>query len=216
MLRESSITDAQRAKFAAMAKRSGASMNRLIQDLLDVARIDQGKLRVEMEPVRPSLLIENAIEAMRPLALEKSLNLVEEPNASGARGEGGGAGESADGAALPLVNADVARVGQVFSNLIGNAIKFTPAGGTISLRADAADGKVWFSVTDTGPGMTAEQVENVFKSFWQAKKTDSRGIGLGLTIAKGIVEAHGGTIGVNSEVGVGTTFWFGLSLSQAL
>jgi len=218
MLGEPSISDSQRAKFAGIVKKSGANMNRLIQDLLNVARMEQGKLAVEPQPVAPEVLIANAIEAMRPLAAEKSLTLVadlRERRASDSLAESADLAEQSAGAdrisaGVGQLNADVVRIGQVFSNLIGNAIKFTPAGGTITLRADAADGKVWFSVTDTGPGMTPEQLDKVFEGFWQAKASDSRGIGLGLTIAKGIVEAHHGTIGVSSEVGVGTRFWFGL------
>jgi signal transduction histidine kinase len=206
MLGEASISDAQRAKFAGMVKRSGASMNRLIQDLLNVARMEQGKLTVDPKPVAAEVLIANAIEARWPLAEEKSLALVS--NAGAVRQTSNVPWNTA---ALPLVHADASRVGQVFSNLIGNAIKFTPAGGSIVLRAEAVDGKVYFSVTDTGPGMTAEQLSRVFEGFWQGRRDDGRGIGLGLTIAKGIVEAHGGTIGVSSELNVGTRFWFGLS-----
>ena len=197
MLAEPTISDAQRARFAALVKKSGANMNRLIQDLLNVARMEQGKLTIEPQRIAPKVLIGNALETMRPLAVEASLAFLD---------------ESAEGehSALPFVNADSTRIGQVFSNLIGNAIKFTPAGGTIALRAEASDGRVWFSVTDTGPGMTPPQLAKVFDGFWQGQASDSRGIGLGLSIAKGIVEAHGGTIGVSSELGVGTRFWFGL------
>jgi signal transduction histidine kinase len=213
-------------------------MNRLIQDLLNVARMDTGNLAIDPAPCAPAQLIANAIELMQPLAVEKNLALVDETGMGGMAGMGSmGGAPVLDGAAgasdvavepdaaerasanragesatvdLPLVNVDAERIGQVFSNLIGNAIKFTPAGGKITLRADASDGRVWFSVTDTGPGIPPEQVEHVFGEFWQARSTDRRGIGLGLTIAKGIVEAHGGVMGVSSEVGVGTRFWFGI------
>jgi signal transduction histidine kinase len=146
--------------------------------------------------VPPGALLADALEAMGPQASAAGLAL-----------------DVADGAAaetLPTVSADADRVAQVFSNLIGNAIKFTPQGGRIVLGATAADGMVWFSVTDTGPGIPAEQLPNVFGRFWQASRRDGRGIGLGLAIAQGIVEAHGGRIGVDSEVGVGTRFWFGV------
>ncbi|MDB4890945.1 MAG: Two-component hybrid sensor and regulator [Gemmatimonadetes bacterium] len=193
LLGEPSMTEESRAKQAAVVKRTGARMNRLIHDLLNVARLDTGRMTVEVGDVDPVQLIANAVELMQPLANEASISLVADATEP-----------------LPHVSADAERIGQVFSNLIGNAIKFTPAGGTITLRAELADARVWFSVTDTGAGIPPEQLEQVFGQFWQGRKTDRRGIGLGLTIARGIVEAHGGTIGVDSEVGVGTRFWFGL------
>jgi signal transduction histidine kinase len=111
---------------------------------------------------------------------------------------------------LPAVSADAARVLQVLSNLVGNAIKFTPAGGTITLSAARTDGPVQCSVSDTGPGIPAAQIPRLFGKFWQAKRGDGRGVGLGLAIARGIVEAHGGTIDVRSEMGHGSVFSFGL------
>jgi signal transduction histidine kinase len=194
LLGEPSVTTEQRSKHAAIVKRTGARMNRLIYDLLDVAQMDTGQMIVEMREVEPAQLIANAMELMLPLAREASLSLV---------------ADIAD--RLPPVSADPERIGQVFSNLIGNAIKFTPPGGTITLRAELADERVWFSVTDTGAGIPPEQLEKVFGQFWQGQRTDRRGIGLGLTIARGIVEAHGGKIGVDSELRVGTRFWFGLA-----
>jgi signal transduction histidine kinase len=106
--------------------------------------------------------------------------------------------------------ADAGRVLQVLSNLVGNALKFTPKGGRITIRADAAPGGVRFSVMDTGQGIPPEQLTKIFGRFWQANPADRRGIGLGLTIAKGIVEAHGGRIWCESKVGEGTTFYFTL------
>jgi signal transduction histidine kinase len=195
LLSEPFLTEELRAKQAAVVKRTGARMNRLIQDLLNVARIDTGGLSAEMKPIPPAQLVANAMELMQPLAAAKSLEL-----------------ENAVTEGMPDVNADSERIGQVFSNLIGNAIKFTPSGGRITLAAALTDGRVWFSVTDTGPGIPPEQVARVFGPFWQARRADNRGIGLGLTIAKGIVEAHQGKIEVDSEVGVGTTFSFSLTI----
>ena len=194
LLTEPLVNQEAREKQAGIIKRAGARMNRLIRDLLDVARMDTGRLTVEPKPTAPADLVAHALETMRPLAEEKTLTLVEAVDAR-----------------LPNVSADAMRINQVFSNLIGNAIKFTPAGGQITLRAELSDGRVWFSVTDTGPGIPSAQLEKVFGQFWQARSSDTRGIGLGLTIAKGIVEAHGGRIGADSEVGVGTKFWFSLN-----
>lgn len=111
---------------------------------------------------------------------------------------------------MPLVTADAGRVIQVLSNLVGNALKFTPRGGRIVLRVDGVPGGARFAVSDTGAGIPEEQLSRLFARFWQGDPTDRRGIGLGLTIAKGIVDAHGGRIWVDSEVGVGTTFYFTL------
>ena len=199
MLAEPTMTDEWRAKQVGVMKRTGARMNNLIRDLLDVARMEGGRLAIEAKPVSPALLVANAVELMRPLAAERSLTLDV---------------EIAD--SLPDVSADTERMGQVFSNLIGNAIKFTPVGGRIVIGADQSGDSVWFSITDTGPGIPPEQLEHIFGPFWQARKADNRGIGLGLTIAKGIVEAHGGKIGVSSEVGVGTRFWFGARLIRSV
>jgi signal transduction histidine kinase len=108
------------------------------------------------------------------------------------------------------VLADAARVQQVLSNIVGNAVKFTPRDGRITVCAESIGGEVRFAVIDTGPGIPAEQLPHIFGRFWQAKTSDRRGIGLGLAIAKGIVEAHNGRIWVESHVGLGSTFYFTL------
>jgi signal transduction histidine kinase len=128
-----------------------------------------------------------------PIAREKSITLTVAADAD-----------------LPAVRADSARMLQVFSNLVGNAVKFTPEGGTITLSAIRILGAVRCEVRDTGAGIPADQLPKIFGKFWQAKKSDKRGVGLGLAIARGIVEAHGGTVGVKSELGKGTVFSFTL------
>jgi signal transduction histidine kinase len=114
------------------------------------------------------------------------------------------------GETLPEALADGARVGRVLTNLIGNAIKFTPAGGRIEVTAYQRDGALCFTVTDTGPGIPADQLPKLFDPFWQAGDHRQRGIGLGLAIAKGIVQAHGGDIWVESRPGEGSRFSFTL------
>jgi signal transduction histidine kinase len=174
-------------------QRSGERMNRLIQDLLSVTTIEAGRLSIVPRKMTVHDLFRDATEMLEPLAREKSITF---------------AAMAADD--LPAVSADPARVLQVLSNLVGNAIKFTPAGGSITLSAARTDGPVQCSVTDTGPGIPAAQIPRLFGKFWQAKRGDGRGVGLGLAIARGIVEAHGGTISVRSEVGRGTVFSFAL------
>jgi signal transduction histidine kinase len=102
---------------------------------------------------------------------------------------------------------------QIFSNIGGNAVKFTPGGGQVDIRAMLRDGVVEFEVRDTGPGIAAEDIARVFDRFWQAKKATRAGAGLGLAIAKGIVEAHNGRIRAESELGHGSCFSFTLPIA---
>ncbi len=178
-------------------KRSGERMNRLIQDLLSVTTIEAGRLSMEPRQVAIHDLFREAAEMLEPIAREKSITLKVD--------------EAAD---LPHVRADPARVLQVFSNLVGNAVKFTPPGGSITLSAVRADERVECQVSDTGAGIPPAQLPRLFGKFWQAKRGDGRGVGLGLAIARGIVEAHGGTIDARSEVGRGSVFSFGLPVWQ--
>ncbi|HEY0035645.1 MAG TPA: ATP-binding protein, partial [Longimicrobium sp.] len=122
------------------------------------------------------------------------------------------AGSSID-ADLPAAWADRERIHQVLSNLVGNAVKFTPQEGRVLVTTVAEDGEIRVSVADTGPGIPPEHLPHVFDRFWQARSTRRAGAGLGLAIARGIVEAHGGAIGVESEPGRGTTFHFTLPLA---
>ena len=111
---------------------------------------------------------------------------------------------------LPEVAVDADRIRQVMSNLLGNAIKFTPAGGTIRVSARQQGDTVIVSIVDTGPGIPPEHLSKVFDRFWKGQGTTRTGSGLGLSIAKGIVEAHGGTIWAESELGKGSSFAFTL------
>jgi signal transduction histidine kinase len=190
--------DGQHTKLLTIVKRAGDRMNRLIQDLLSISRIESGRLGVDARPTDVAALVEEAMDMLRPIAAEQSCRLDTEV-ATG----------------LPAVQADAARVLQVLSNLVGNAIKFTPKGGRIVIGASRVGGKVLCSVTDTGPGIPAEQLPHIFDRFWQARHADRRGIGLGLAIAKGIVEAHGEQIWAVSEPGNGSSFLFALPLAEA-
>jgi signal transduction histidine kinase len=108
---------------------------------------------------------------------------------------------------------DAERLHQVLSNLLGNAVKVTPPEGRISVAAVQEEGTVRISVADTGPGIPAEHLPQVFDRFWQARSTRRAGAGLGLAIARGIVEAHGGDMGVRSEPGAGSTFFFTIPIA---
>jgi signal transduction histidine kinase len=110
--------------------------------------------------------------------------------------------------ALPPLLADPGRLRQVFENLLENAVKFTPAGGVVTLAAARLDGSVLFSVADTGAGIPVGEMPRLFDRFWQARRGGAGSAGLGLAICKGIVEAHGGAIWAESTVGRGSTFYF--------
>ena len=112
------------------------------------------------------------------------------------------------------VRCDHERVLQIVSNLVGNAIKFTPEGGSIGIEARSVGDEGWFSVRDTGQGIPEDELPHVFDRFWQGRRKSHAGIGLGLSIVKGLVEAHGGRLWVESKVGAGTTFFFTLSLAE--
>jgi PAS domain S-box-containing protein len=174
-------------------RRSADQMTRLIQDLLDVAQIEAGRLPVEREPQDPRLLVMEACQSLRPLAEDREIEL-----------------DCSLPDDLPSVEADRSRVLQVFGNLIGNAIKFSPEGGRIAVSARESEGAVAFTVADGGPGIDPADLPRLFERFYQAQKARKGGAGLGLAIVKGIVEAHGGTVEVRSRLGQGTTFCFTL------
>jgi len=185
-------------KPAETIQRAAARMNRLIQDILDVSRMEGGHLSVEQARVPAQQIVSDSVEAQEPLASSASIDLQLELETG-----------------VPDVWADRDRILQVFENLIGNAVRCTKPSGRITAGAASHDGEVVFWVKDTGVGITAEEMPHVFDRFWQARKTRRTGAGLGLQIVKGIVEAHGGRIWVESKVGVGTTFLFTLPIAQA-
>jgi PAS domain S-box-containing protein len=166
-------------------------MNRLIDDLLDIALMELDQLLIRRAPLSPRELIVGVVDLLRPLAASSRIELRVDVDED-----------------VPKLLGDRDRLLQVLENLIGNAIKFTKPGGSIVARASSGDHEVLFWVADTGPGIAAEHLPHVFDRFWQGSKTGRHGAGLGLAIAKGIVEAHGGRIGVESTQGRGSTFWF--------
>jgi signal transduction histidine kinase len=171
--------------------RAATRMNRLIQDLLDVARMEQGQLTLERGSLSAAELIVEAVDLQRSLAFSSSLEV-----------------ELDVGRDLPEVWGDRDRLLQVFENLIGNAIKFTKPGGHLTIGAGSRGAEVVFWVADTGCGIAPEGLPHVFDRFWQATRVGRLGAGLGLPITKGIVEAHGGRVWVESTPGRGSTFFF--------
>lgn len=182
-----------RTRYIKTIQRGVHRSNRLINDLLDVSRIEAGQLSVDTAAQTVQGLLAQAVHDHEMLAGERSIRLRTDIEAN-----------------IPRVRADRERILQVLGNLISNALRFTETGGTIDLRAVAAKGAVRLSVADTGAGIPAEALPHVFDRYWQARKQGRGGAGLGLAIAKGIVEAHGGTLLVHSKEGVGTEFSFTL------
>jgi signal transduction histidine kinase len=196
MLLEEATTDLQR-RSAELVGRAADRMHRLIEDLLDATRIQSGKLSIEPVPHSASAIIAEAVAMLTPLAGSRNVVLSAEINRN-----------------QPLVMLDPTRILQVLSNLLGNAIKFTPEGGRVRVGCEVVGEELKLSVTDTGPGIPPDQISHIFGRLWQAHAGDRRGIGLGLSIVQGIVEAHGGRVWVESEVGSGTTFHFTLPLAR--
>jgi signal transduction histidine kinase len=178
-------------------QRSTQRMIRLIEDLLDTTRIETEHLFIQQRLCPIPSLVEEALESVQSQADSKDLQVKNEIPSG-----------------IAPVLADHDRIIQVFTNLIGNAIKFTPPGGRITLRAEQLEKEVRFSVEDTGPGIPEDQTPHIFDRFWQASQTTQSGVGVGLFIVKGIVEEHGGKVWVNSQPGAGSTFFFTLPLDS--
>jgi PAS domain S-box-containing protein len=185
------------AKQLGAIERSATRMEQLIRDLLDMASIESGHLSVDPAPLVAGELVDEAIESIRAQAAAKHIELDFEL-----------------AMAHLVLHCDRGRVLQVFANILGNAVKFTPARGKISVRGGPDGRFVKLAISDTGPGIEAAQLPFIFDRFWQAKATARAGTGLGLAICKGIVQQHGGAIWAESELGVGTTFFFTLPIAR--
>lgn len=168
-------------------------MNQILNDLVEVSRLEAGQPAIRSERTRLDSLLRNALQLYSFQAEQKGIRL-----------------ELEDVAPEAYVIVDVEAVQRVLSNLLDNALRFTPAGGAIRIRANRQDGDFQIEVADTGSGIQPEHLPHIFDRFYQAKSSHRAGAGLGLAIAKGIVEAHGGSIWARSTPGAGTTFYFTL------
>ncbi|MEP7125678.1 MAG: HAMP domain-containing sensor histidine kinase, partial [Byssovorax sp.] len=184
--------DASLTHCVGVIHRNGQRMAGMIKDLLDFESLRGAGLSVTVAEHAIGTLLEEALETVEPQAAAKSLHLE----------------SHAPGPATAWFDRE--RTLQILSNLLGNAVKFTPNGGTITLTAELLSAEVRISVRDTGPGIPPDDAPHVFDRYWQAQRSDRRGIGLGLPIARGLVEAQGGKLWVESALGVGTTFFFTL------
>jgi NtrC-family two-component system sensor histidine kinase KinB len=170
----------------------------IVDELLDLARLQAGSAGLDLEPVSANALLERAAQAVRSAADARGVGLELEA----APGD-------------PIAQVDPVRIQLVFSNLLENALRHSPPGASVVLRAREAEGLLRFEVSDAGPGIPEEDRGRVFERFWRGADRASRGggAGIGLSIARDVVRAHGGTIGVDSEPGRGSTFWFTLPQS---
>jgi signal transduction histidine kinase len=183
-------------RYLCTAQREIRSLSLLIDDLFELAQIEAGGLHLEMRPNSMSDLISDTIEGFSELAARQEITL--------------------DASAEPGVDPvlmDARQIGRVLTNVLGNALRHTPPGGVVQVQAARKPKAVLVEISDTGEGISAEDLPHIFERFYRAEKSRSRatgGAGLGLAIAKGIVEAHGGQIGVESAAGQGTRFSFTL------
>jgi len=189
LLGEPSLSPDRRHDLLGAMSRATAHMRRLVADLLDAVRIQSGRLTLDFETMTLGAIVDQAAEMARPVAADHRIQLETRVTNGNQR-----------------LRVDRARVQQVLGNLLSNAVKFTAEGGRIVLEGGVESGAVVFRVRDTGDGIPADRLPHVFEQFWQANDKDRRGVGLGLAIAKAIVDAHHGTISVESTVGQGSTF----------
>ncbi len=189
------LEDGETETMIRIAQRCTASMGRLIDDLLDHSKIEAGKFVVDCELRDLNECVRAIAENFAPITKQKSIGLKFVP-----------AGD------LALFKFDEGRIGQVVSNLIGNAIKFSPKQGEILAQVRCERGQAIVKVSDSGPGIERKALNHIFDRYWQVRASAAMGTGLGLAIAKGIVEAHGGKIWVESELGRGTDFSFSLPI----
>jgi signal transduction histidine kinase len=183
----------QRRRNLETMRRSARRMNRLIGDLLEATRLQAGRLSFDLADVDARKIVLETEESLAAAAAERRISLRAHAPCDAVH-----------------VRADEGRLIQVIGNLVGNALKFTPEGGNVTVSAQADVHEVVFSVADTGPGIPLEDQAQLFDSFWQARKGDRRGVGLGLSITRDIVTALGGRVWVESAVGAGSTFYFAL------
>jgi signal transduction histidine kinase len=169
----------------------------MVDDLLDLSRIQSGRVEMKRQPMLVRTLLENTWQLHHAVAIERDVKLEIDPQAAGDE----------------QVSADAERIALVLTNLVTNAIRHTPAGGTITLRAERRDDYVRFEVSDTGEGIAPEYQPKVFDKFFRVPGSQSMGVGLGLSICREVIAAHRGEIGVESEPGQGSTFWFTLPWS---
>ncbi len=193
-----SSDDARAQRLIEVIESSSRRMTSLIGDLLDIASMEAGQLRLKRRTMDARAVLQEALVGVAALADEAGVELrVRQPSEP------------------VTLRADRLRCGQILSNLLSNAVKFTPRGGRVDVVLERHRQHAIFVVRDTGPGLAPEAKKRLFEPFWQRRRSTGEGAGLGLAIARGLVLAHGGDIGVEAEIGKGSSFWFRLPLGAA-
>ena len=171
------------------------TLNEIIENLLSINRLESGLVKLKLQGIEPADLTTTALAQCAAILADHPVSVQEQPN-------------------CPLVACDEVLAVQVIRNILQNAARYPPAGSPIeiSLAAHAATGLVQFTITDHGPGLPTDEISKIFAKFWRGSATGHSGTGLGLAICKSIVEAHGGTIGVESQPGHGAKFTIALPL----
>ena len=199
-LQRGAIDDTEgREQFLQMIGEDVDRMDRLIEEMLELSRLESGESLLEFQDVSPTKLVEEAMSQFSSIAGESGLKLISNvPDV------------------LPQVSVDPKKIDHVFTNLISNAVKWTPAGGTITVKAWADDDIVWFSISDTGQGIEPENLPHIFERFFKTDPARSlTGTGLGLSIVRHIVDAHNGVVSATSALGEGSEFAFTVRVSES-
>lgn len=195
------VLDPEQREFVVAIREASAFMLGLVTDLLDISVIEAGQLKLRREPVDLAALVEHCVKMSRVLAAKKAISI-----------------NFAACAALPQLSLDALKIKQVLNNVLDNAVKFSDRGGFVEVRITATEAEVTVAVIDNGPGIPAAEMSKLFTPFGTAGARGTAGeksTGLGLAIARRVVEGHGGRIWVESEEGSGSTFAFTLPLQAA-
>jgi signal transduction histidine kinase len=195
-LKDSQLSPEERQRFLAISLRNMASLQRLVEELFELARLDAHQVTMRPERLQIAELAQDVALKLAPRAQDTGVSITVQPEGD-----------------LPLVSCDIGLIERVLTNLVENAVRFTPAGGSVRVELDGGDGEVRVTVADSGSGIAAEDLPHVFERFYRSDKSLDRateGAGLGLAIARQIVDLHGSTLTVESSPGAGARFSFSL------